>query len=62
MEEYALSKLQPEPALSVDVTTFENFNPIAGDVMTLKIKDGSNFNAPGISWLWRQSHQLIQLS
>lgn len=41
MEEYALSKLQPEPALSVDVTTFENFNPIAGDVMTLKIKDGS---------------------
>ena len=41
MEEYALSKLQPEPALSVDVTTFENFKPIAGDVMTLKVKDGS---------------------
>lgn len=53
MRKYALSKLQPEPTLSVEATTFLNFKPIAGDKTHILIKDAelsTNLAVVGFNW------------
>lgn len=53
MKTYALAKLQPQPALSVEATTKTNFKPIAGDKVHCLIRDyefGSNLAVVGFSW------------
>jgi len=53
MIEYAKTKLQPEPSLSIDVTTTTGVRPIAGDVMHVMVKSqniSTNFTLTGFTW------------
>lgn len=53
MLQYALSKLQPEPALSVEVTTYTNFKPIPGDKVHVMVRDyelSTNLAVVGFTW------------
>lgn len=53
MSEYAKSKIQPQPALSVEVTTYDNFKPIAGDMIHIMVKEQSictNEAVVGFNW------------
>ena len=53
MIEYAKTKIQPQPALSVEVTTYTNFKPIAGDMIHIMVKSqqiSTNEAVVGFSW------------
>lgn len=53
MIEYAKTKIQPNPALSVDVTTYTNFKPIAGDMIHIIVRDqqiSTNEAVVGFNW------------
>ena len=53
MIEYVKTKLQPEPSLSIDVTTTTDIKPIAGDVVHVMIKSrdvSTNFTLTGFTW------------
>ena len=53
MIEYAKTKIQPDPALSVEVTTYTNFKPIAGDMIHIMVKSqqiSTNEAVVGFSW------------
>lgn len=53
MLKYALSKLQPEPKLSVEVTTYTNFEPIPGDKVHILVKNAelsTNLAIVGFTW------------
>ena len=53
MEKYAISKLQPDPALTAEVTTFTSLKPIAGDKIHCMIKDyelSTNLAVVGYTW------------
>lgn len=53
MIEYAKTKIQPQPALSVEVTTYTNFKPIAGDIIHIMVKSqqiSTNEAVVGFSW------------
>jgi len=53
MIEYAKTKIQPEPALSVEVTTYTNFKPIAGDMIHIMVRSqkiSTNEAVVGFNW------------
>lgn len=53
MIEYAKTKIQPQPALSVEVTTYTNFKPIAGDMIHIMVKNqriSTNEAVVGFNW------------
>lgn len=53
MIKYVKTKLQPEPSLSIDVTTTTGVRPIAGDVMHVMVKSqniSTNFTLTGFTW------------
>lgn len=53
MIEYVKTKLQPEPSLSIDVTTTTDIKPIAGDVIHVMAKSqdiSTNFTLTGFTW------------
>ena len=53
MIESAKAKIQPQPALSVEVTTYDNFKPIAGDMIHIMVKEQSictNEAVVGFNW------------
>ena len=53
MIEYVKTKLQPEPSLSIDVTTTTDIKPIAGDVVHVMVKSqniSTNFTLTGFAW------------
>ncbi|HJA46980.1 MAG TPA: phage tail protein [Candidatus Limosilactobacillus excrementigallinarum] len=53
MEQYAISKLQPDPALSVEVSTYSDFKPIPGDKVHCMVDDFSlstNLAVVGFQW------------
>ncbi|MEE6647760.1 phage tail protein [Limosilactobacillus pontis] len=53
MTEAAKSKLQPNPALSVEVTTYSSFKPVAGDMIHIMVKEQSictNEAVVGFNW------------
>lgn len=53
MIEAAKAKIQPQPALSVEVTTYSYFKPIAGDMIHLMVKEQSictNEAVVGFNW------------
>lgn len=53
MIEYVKTKLQPEPSLSIDVTTTTDIKPIAGDVVHVMAKSqniSTNFTLTGFTW------------
>lgn len=53
MIEYVKIKLQPEPSLSIDVTTTTDIKPIAGDVIHVMAKSqdiSTNFTLTGFTW------------
>lgn len=53
MIEYVKTKLQPEPSLSIDVTTTTDIKPIAGDVIHVMVKSqdiSTNFTLTGFTW------------
>lgn len=53
MIEYVKTKLQPEPSLSIDVTTTTDIKPIAGDVVHVMVKSqniSTNFTLTGFTW------------
>lgn len=53
MIEYAKAKIQPQPALSVEVTTYTNFKPIAGDMIHIMVKSqqiSTNEAVVGFNW------------
>lgn len=53
MIEYVKTKLQPEPSLSIDVTTTTDIKPIAGDVVHVMVKSQNisiNFTLTGFTW------------
>ena len=53
MIEYAKTKIQPQPALSVEVTTYTNFKPIAGDMIHIMVKSqqiSTNEAVVGFNW------------
>lgn len=53
MIEYVKTKLQPEPSLSIDVTTTTDIRPIAGDVVHVMVKSqniSTNFTLTGFTW------------
>lgn len=53
MIEYVRTKLQPEPSLSIDVTTTTDIKPIAGDVVHVMVKSqniSTNFTLTGFTW------------
>lgn len=53
MIEYVKTKLQPEPSLSIDVTTTTDIKPIAGDVVHVTVKSqniSTNFTLTGFTW------------
>ena len=53
MLQYALSKLQPEPALTVEVTTYTNFKPIPGDKVHILIRDAElSTNLAVVAYTW----------
>nr|WP_302148090.1 phage tail protein [Limosilactobacillus mucosae] len=53
MRQYALAQLQPEPALTVEVTTYTHMKPIPGDKIHCMIPDGelsTNLAVVGFDW------------
>lgn len=53
MIKYVKTKLQPEPSLSIDVTTTTDIKPIAGDVVYVMVKSqniSTNFTLTGFTW------------
>lgn len=53
MIESAKAKIQPQPALSVEVTTYDNFKPVAGDMIHIMVKEQSictNEAIVGFNW------------
>lgn len=53
MIEAAKTKVQPNPALSVEVTTYSNFKPVAGDMVHIMVKEQSictNEAVVGFNW------------
>lgn len=53
MIKYVKTKLQPEPSLSIDVTTTTDIKPIAGDVVHVMVKSqniSTNFTLTGFTW------------
>lgn len=53
MIESAKAKIQPQPALSVEVTTYSHFKPIAGDMIHVMVKEQSictNEAVVGFNW------------
>ncbi|MDN4848272.1 phage tail protein [Ligilactobacillus salivarius] len=53
MIEYVRNKLQPEPSLSIDVTTTTDIKPIAGDIIHVMVKSqdiSTNFTLTGFTW------------
>ena len=53
MIEAAKTKIQPQPALSVEVTTYSHFKPIAGDMIHIMVKEQSictNEAIVGFNW------------
>lgn len=53
MHQYALAQLQPEPALTVEVTTYTHMKPIPGDKIHCMIPDGelsTNLAVVGFDW------------
>ena len=53
MTEYAKTKIQPQPALSVEVTTYSDFKPIAGDLIHIIDKSqeiSTNEAVVGFNW------------
>lgn len=53
MSDYAKTKIQPQPALSVEVTTYSHFKPIAGDIIHIMVKEQSictNEAVVGFNW------------
>lgn len=53
MIEVAKTKIQPNPALSVEVTTYSHFKPIAGDMIHIMVKEQSictNEAVVGFNW------------
>lgn len=53
MIEAAKAKIQPDPALSVEVTTYSNFKPVAGDMIHIMVKEQSictNEAIVGFNW------------
>lgn len=53
MTEYAKTKIQPNPALSVEVTTYTHFKPIAGDMIHIMVKSqqiSTNEAVVGFNW------------
>lgn len=53
MIEVAKTKIQPNPALSVEVTTYSNFKPVAGDMIHIMVKEQSictNEAVVGFNW------------
>ncbi len=53
MIEAAKTKVQPDPALSVEVTTYSNFKPVAGDMVHIMVKEQSictNEAVVGFNW------------
>lgn len=53
MRQYALSQLQPEPSLTVEVTTYTHMKPIPGDKIHCMIPDGelsTNLAVVGFDW------------
>lgn len=53
MSDYAKTKIQPDPALSLEVTTYSNFKPVAGDMIHIMVKEQSictNEAIVGFNW------------
>lgn len=53
MSDYAKTKIQPDPALSLEVTTYSNFKPVAGDMIHIMVKEQSictNEAVVGFNW------------
>lgn len=53
MEKYAISKLQPDPALTVEVTTYTTMKPIPGDKIHCMVRDfdlSTNLAVVGYQW------------
>ncbi|WP_283593380.1 phage tail protein [Limosilactobacillus galli] len=53
MTEAAKTKIRPNPALSVEVTTYSNFKPIAGDMIHIMVKEQAiytNEAIVGFNW------------
>lgn len=53
MSDYAKTKIQPDPALSLEVTTYSNFKPVAGDMIHIMVKQQSictNEAVVGFNW------------
>lgn len=53
MIKYVKTKLQPEPSLSIDVTTTTDIKPTAGDVVHVMVKSqniSTNFTLTGFTW------------
>ena len=53
MIEYVKTKLQPNPSLSIDITTTTDIKPIAGDVVHVMVKSqniSTNFTLTGFTW------------
>ena len=53
MIEAAKTKIQPQPALSVEVTTYSHFKPIAGDMIHIMVKEQAictNEAVVGFNW------------
>ena len=53
MIEAAKAKIQPDPALSVEVTTYSNFKPVAGDMIHIMVKEQAictNEAIVGFNW------------
>lgn len=53
MIEAAKAKIQPQPVLSVEVTTYDNFKPIAGDMIHIMVKQQAictNEAVVGFNW------------
>ena len=53
MSDYAKTKIQPDPALSLEVTTYSSFKPVAGDMIHIMVKEQSictNEAVVGFNW------------
>ena len=53
MSEYAKTKIQPDPAVSLEVTTYGHFKPIAGVMIHIMVKEQSictNEAVVGFNW------------
>lgn len=53
MRQYALTQLQPEPTLAVEVTTYTHMKPIPGDGATLK-----DYKLDEVIKVWRKIDEL----